>query len=88
MMDGRGRLLLCFWFWCHGFTPMRAALRCFSGPQAAPVAVTVSVRQGPQSSAICEKLPRQRMKVFSNGLLPSVYRLVNHCTAALVSVSV
>lgn len=56
--------------------------------RVAPVAVTVSVRQGPESSAICEKLSHQRMKVFSNGLLPSVYRLVNHCKAARVSVSV
>lgn len=43
--------------------------------RVAPVAVTLSVRQGPESSAICEKLSHQRMKVFSNGLLPSVYRL-------------
>lgn len=51
------------------------------------VAVTVSVRQGPEGTAICEKLSQQCMKVFSKRALPSVYRLVNHCKAALVSVS-
>lgn len=84
MMDGWDGFALFSFFFCFGASDILGT-KWLCVDSLGSSAVTVSLRPGP---TIREESSHQRMKVFSNRSLPSVYCLVIHGRAALVSVSV